>query len=342
MQALVLAGGEGTRLRPLTLTIPKAVLPLAGRPFLEYMLEWLGRFGVDDVILACGFGADAVRDVLGDTGPGGLPLRYLVEPEPLGTAGPVKFAEAELEDRFLVLNGDVLQDLDLGALIDHHDESGAAATVALYPVADVSAYGLVLHSAEGEVTEFVEKPDPDRFESGEINAGAYVLERSVLELIPAGQAVSIEREVFPRLVGEGLFAKALDGYWNDIGTPARYLDATWAILEGQMTTTHTLRPGEPLVEGEAIVDPSARVGPRAVVGGGSRVAPGSSIQDSVLLSGCVIGEGASVSGAILGPEVTVGESAEISSGAVLGQGASIAAGAKLDTGARVQPGEHVG
>jgi mannose-1-phosphate guanylyltransferase len=217
MQALILAGGAGTRLRPLTETVPKPVLPLAGRPHIAYLIDWLAGHGVDDVVVSCGHLADGVRAALRDLD--GPPVRYVEEPDPRGTAGAVRYAEDLLADRFCVLNGDILCDLDLSALIDHHRSSGAAATIALHPVADPSAYGLVRRREDGEITAFLEKPDPAEIDTDEINAGAYLLERSVLERIPADGEVSIEREVFPEMIGQGLHGVRLDGYWLDIGTP---------------------------------------------------------------------------------------------------------------------------
>src|SRR3954471_2295042 len=227
MQALVLVGGQGTRLRPLPNTIPKPVVPLAGRPFISYMVDWLAGHGVEEIVFACGFMPDAMREELGEGEPGGPRLSYVAEPEALGTAGAIKFAGGEMHDRFLALNGDVLTDLDLTALMRAHEERGARATLGLYPVDDPSSYGLVRRDLDDAVVEFLEKPGEDGHVAGaaEINAGIYVLERSLLESIPTGRAVSIEREVFPRLVGDGLYGLRLEGYWMDIGTPDRYLQA---------------------------------------------------------------------------------------------------------------------
>src|SRR5436309_13451915 len=180
MQALILAGGEGTRLRPLTSTIPKPVVPLVDRPFITYMLEWLRGHGVDDVVLSCRFMADAVRDVLGDGSSLGIRLRYVHEPEPLGTGGALKFAQDLLAERFFMLNGDVLTDIDLTAQLEQHEQTGAAATLALIPVEDRSAYGLVRRSDDLSVEEFVEKPGPEQLDTNLINAGAYIIERDVL------------------------------------------------------------------------------------------------------------------------------------------------------------------
>src|SRR3954463_2208789 len=185
IQAVILVGGEGTRLRPLTVTVPKPVLPLVDRPFLVYMLEWLRRHGVDDVIMSCGFLATRVRNVLGDGSQFGLRLRFVEEPEPRGTAGALKYAEDLLEDRFLMLNGDVLTDIDLTAQLEQHERTGAVGTLALVPVDDPRAYGLVRLTEERAVREFVEKPSADQIDTNLISAGAYVLERSVLDLIPA-------------------------------------------------------------------------------------------------------------------------------------------------------------
>jgi mannose-1-phosphate guanylyltransferase len=344
MQAVVLVGGEGTRLRPLTLTRPKPALPLVDRPFIRYMIEWLGRHGIDEVVMACGFRAEDLRAALGDEVPGGPSIGYVEEEEPLGTAGPVRLAAEMglLGDRFMVLNGDVLTDLDLSALQRQHEETGAVATLALYPVDDPSSYGLVRRRDDGEVLGFLEKPEPAEIDTDEVNAGAYVLERSVVDLIPAGRSVSIEREVFPRLVGQGLYGRRLDGYWMDIGTPERYLQATWDILEGRVETDVTATGPGLLIEPGAEVAEGAEIGPRAVIRIGCEVADEARIADSVLLEGCRVGAGAAIDEAILASAVEVGAGATIESGSVIGEGAAIEAGATIAAGTRVAPGEIVG
>jgi mannose-1-phosphate guanylyltransferase len=315
MQAIVLVGGEGTRLRPLTETVPKPALTLVDRPFLAYMIEWLASHGVSEVVLACGFLPDVLREALaGEEERAGVEIEFVVEPERRGTAGAIRFAADELgdrlEERFLALNGDVLTDLDLTALQRAHAGRGAKATLGLHPVQDSSAYGLVSCDGEGAVLEFLEKTGETV--PGEVNAGMYVLDRSVLDLIPAGERVSIERDVFPRLVGDGLHGLRLDGYWMDIGTPERYLQASWDILEGRVDTR--VEPTEPgmLIGPEAKLAPDASLGPRLVLGPGCQVGAGAELRDSVLLEGCVVGDGARVSDSILsaGAEVEPGARAE--------------------------------
>jgi mannose-1-phosphate guanylyltransferase len=323
MQALVLAGGEGTRLRPLTATIPKPIVPLVERPFIAYMVDWLAGHGVEEVLLACGFMAGEVREVLGDGEPGGPRLRYLEEPAPRGTAGAIKFAEEHLDGRFLAMNGDVLADLDLGALVRTHEERRARATLGLYRVEDPSAYGLVRAGEDGEISEFLEKPgNAERPQPGEINAGAYVLERALLEEIQADREVSIEREVFPALIGRGLFAVRLTGYWVDIGTPAGYLQASWDVLEGRVRTAVEPRADAVLVASGAQVSDRARVGPRAVIGDRCEVAAAAQIEESVLLPGCRIGEGARIARSILAPGVEVAAGASLED-AVAGEGEKV-------------------
>src|SRR5687767_8347111 len=190
MQALILAGGEGTRLRPLTSTVPKPVVPLVDRPFMAFMLEWLKRHDVDDVIMSCGFLASGVRNVLGDGSAYGIRLRYVEEPRPLGTGGALKFAESLLDERFLMLNGDVLTDIDVTAQLEQHSSTGAVGTLALTPVEDPSNYGLVRLEDDLQVREFLEKPAPDQIDTNRISAGCYVLERSVLDLLDADQPAS--------------------------------------------------------------------------------------------------------------------------------------------------------
>jgi mannose-1-phosphate guanylyltransferase len=313
MQAIVLVGGEGTRLRPLTDTVPKPALTLVDRPYLAYMVEWLGAHGVSEVVLACGFLPDRLREALGEGEHEGTRLTYVVEPDRRGTAGAIRFAaEAlgdRLEDRFLALNGDVLTDLDLGALLGAHEARGAAATIGLYGVEDSSAFGLVECDPAGTVLAFTEKTGEEV--PGEINAGAYVLERSVLDLIPAGKEVSIEREVFPRLVGEGLCALRLDGYWMDIGTRDRYLQATWDILERRVATeVLPTAPGIFVARGSDVAE-GARLGPRAVVSPGCVVEAGAEVVGSVLLDGARVGAGARVRGSVLSAGAVVEPGAEL-------------------------------
>lgn len=325
MQALVLVGGEGTRLRPLTQTIPKPAVTLVDRPFLSYMIEWLSGHGVGEVILACGFMPDMLREVLGDGEPNGPRLRYLAEPEPRGTAGAIKFAEQHLEKRFLALNGDVLTDLDLTALMRMHEERNSQATLGLYPVEDPSAYGLVTTDEDGRILEFLEKPEnPELIDSDEINAGIYVLEHSVLDSIPPDREVSIERDIFPRLIGNGLHGMRLEGYWMDIGTPERYLQASWDILEGRVSTRVAPRDGAVLIDATAEVDASAEIGPRAVLGRSCRVGPGAVVRNSVLHAGCQVGAGAAVLGSILSPGVVV-ESGVTLEGSVIGEAERVSA-----------------
>jgi mannose-1-phosphate guanylyltransferase len=313
VQAIVLVGGEGTRLRPLTDSIPKPVLTLVDRPFLAYMVEWLGSHGVTEVVFACGFLPDRLREALGEGDRDGIALTYVVEPERRGTAGAIRFAaEAlgeRLDDRFLALNGDVLTNFDLGLLLRAHAERGARATIGLYGVEDSSAFGLVECDTAGAVVAFTEKTGVAA--PGEVNAGAYVLEHSVLDLIAPGRAVSIEREVFPRLVGEGLCATRLDGYWMDIGTPKTYLEATWDILEGRVeTSVRATAPGLYIAAGSTVSD-AARVGPRAVVSAGCVVDCEAEVGDSVLLDGSSVGTGARVSGSILAHGAVVEPGAQV-------------------------------
>jgi mannose-1-phosphate guanylyltransferase len=326
LQAIVLVGGEGTRLRPLTDSVPKPALTLVDRPFLAYMIEWLGAHGVTEAVLACGFLPDRLREALGEGEHEGVALTYVVEPERRGTAGAIRFAaEAlgeRLDDRFLALNGDVLTDLDLTALLRSHEERGARASIGLYPVEDSSAYGLVDCDAAGAVLDFTEKTGEEV--PGEINAGAYVLESSVLDLVPPGREVSIEREVFPRLVGDGLCALRLDGYWMDIGTQARYLQATWDILEGRVATEVLATAPGLFVGVGCTISGSARLGPRAVVSAGSVVGDRAAVSGSVLLDGCTIGEAASVSGSILAAGAIVDPGAQVD-GAMVAENERVAA-----------------
>jgi mannose-1-phosphate guanylyltransferase len=326
MQAIVLVGGEGTRLRPLTNATPKPALTLVDRPFLAYMIEWLAAHGVTEVVLACGFLPNVLREALaGEEERAGVAIRYAVEPEPLGTAGAIRFAADslgdDLDERFLALNGDVLTDLDLTALLHAHEAWGAAATIGLHPVEDSSAFGLVNSGEGGEVFEFLEKTGERK--PGEVNAGMYALQRAVLDLIPPGENVSIERDVFPRLVGDGLHGLLLDGYWVDIGTPERYLQASWDILEGRVETRVEPSGPDVLIDPGAEVGEAATLGPRAVVGPGCRIGAGAVVMGSVLLDGASVGENARVVDSILSPGAEVAAGAVVA-GAVAAEGERVA------------------
>ena len=357
MQALILAGGEGTRLRPLTSTMPKPVVPLVDRPFIAYMIEWLRGHGVDDVILACGFMADGVRAVLGDGAALGVRLRYIEEPEPLGTGGALKYAEDLLAERFFMLNGDVLTDIDLTAQLRQHEACGARATLGLIPVEDPSAYGLVRRNEDCSVSQFVEKPSLDEIDTNLVNAGAYILERNVLDgLAPSGTKISIEREVFPTLVDDGLYGYAASGYWKDIGTPERYLQATFEILEGDVRTEVGRAVAEAggvlrrdghsagVVHGPALVEEgcelaeTAHVGARTVLGRGVAVGADAHIDNSVVLDGARIGAGTRIAGSIVGPGVRIGDHCRVEGRVVLGQGVSVGSGNTLLGGMRIFPG----
>jgi mannose-1-phosphate guanylyltransferase len=347
VQALVLAGGEGTRLRPLTYTTPKPVMSLAGRPFLSFMLDWLRGHGVEEVILSCGFMSEAVRRVLGDIYEG-MRLRYVIEKEPLGTAGPVRLAldEGYLAERFLVLNGDVLTDMDLGAEVEQHERTGARVTLALVAVDDVSSYGVVPTDGEGRVEAFLEKTEGP-VPTDRINAGAYVVERDVIDAIDPGREVSFEREIFPTLVGEGLYGWPGEGYWIDIGAPDRYLEATWDLLGGRVQSTLPPRDETGSLVYEGCLVSGAHIGPQSVLGRHCSVGTDATVERSVLHDRVLVGADATIRESVLGERVRVGPRARIEPGAIIGAGAEIGEGAvvggdaRLDPGASVEPGKRV-
>src|SRR3954453_19098702 len=341
MQALVLAGGEGTRLRPLTFTTPKPVMPLADRPFLSFMLDWLARHGIDEALISLGYRADDVEGVPGDD-QGGMRLRYVVEDEPLGTAGPLRLAADEglLSGRVLVLNGDCLTDLDLTAMLRRHEETHATGTIALAAVEDTASYGVVPTDASGAVEAFLEK-QPGPAPTNRINAGTYILEPAVVEMIEAGRAVSIEREIFPRLVGHGLHGFPFDDYWIDIGTPERYLEATYDLLAGRVESDLPPRDETDSLIYAGCITRRARIGPLAVLGRHCSVGTDTTVDRSVLHDRVIVGPDCDIRESVLAEGVRVGEGARIEGGSLIGSAAEVAAGAVVAAGSRVEPGEHV-
>lgn len=321
----MLVGGFGTRLRPLTLTTPKQMLPVAGAAMIERVLRHLRVHGVDEVVLSLGYRPDAFIDAYPDSTCVGVKLRYAVEPEPLDTAGAIGFAAREAGitgERFLVVNGDVITELDVTRLVQRHEAAGAEGTIALTKVDDPSQFGVVPTDPDGRVQAFVEKPPRDEAPTDLINAGYYVLEPSVLDRIPTGRKVNIERETFPAMVADGtLYAWSDDAYWLDVGTPERYLAATLDVL------------GDDHLADDAVIDPTAVVR-RSAVGDGSTIEASAQVEESVLLPGAVIEAGAIVRRSVVGRGARVGRGAVLDDLTVVGDGEQVEAGARL-RGAKV-------
>ena len=324
MKAVVLVGGQGTRLRPLTLTTPKPLLPIANVPFLERQLAWLGAHGVDEVVLSLGYLPEAFQQHFADDRLGDIKLRFVVEHEPLGTAGGIRFAAEGIDERMLVCNGDVLTDLDLNALVAFHAAREAAATIALTQVGDPSAFGVVPTRADGEVVAFVEKPPPGQAPTNWINAGTYVLEPELVDSIPPRLNVSIERETFPRMLETPgrLYAMQSPAYWLDIASliePATEADVSSGRLglpvpdatdvgDGVWTEPGARIDPTAVVLGPSVVGIDARVGADArieasVLGPRTSVGAGSRVLRSVLLEGAVVASGSRIVDEVVGPDV---------------------------------------
>jgi len=351
LQAVVLVGGEGTRLRPLTLKTPKPMVPIMNVPFLERTLLRLKDAGIDDVILPAGYLPLAITGYFGDGSRLGLKIRYVIEQSPLGTAGAIKNVAQYITGPFFVLNGDVLTSLDLRAMMDFHKKTGGMGVLHLIRVEDPSAFGCVVHDADGKVEAFVEKPKPGEATTNEINAGTYLLEPAILDLIPAGRAVSIERETFPAVIAgpKPLYAFTTDDYWIDLGRPEAYLASHRHIFDGLMPLglgDVVSGPGSKGVPASAVVPPvyvgrdvkvapDAKIGPYTVLGDGCQVAAGAIVNDSLLWDGVTVGAGASVAWSIVASRATIGEKATVPAGSVIGHDAVIPAGVTLEENARV-------
>jgi NDP-sugar pyrophosphorylase family protein len=338
MQALILAGGKGTRLRPLTVYTPKPIAPICNRPFLLYQIETLKKAGITDITLCLSYQPDKIEQLLGDGARLGVHLKYTVEPQPMGTAGAYKFAADLIREPTVIFNGDILTDIDLGAVIDQHRARQATATIVLTPVENPSAYGLVETHEDGRVSRFLEKPKPDQITCNTINAGTYILEPKVLDMIPVGEFYMFEYGVFPSLLtnGEPFFAHVPAGtYWLDIGTPARYLQAHYDLLADRV---ERLQLGER--RGKAEISAEAEIDELSMIGDDCVIKPGARIVNSVLGQGCHveekaviensvvwahshIGEGAHLDAAMVGRGAHIGRFAEVGPGTVLGDKSSL-------------------
>ena len=343
MRAVILAGGEGTRLRPLTLSTPKPVAPVVDRPFLRHQLDLLSRAGVREVVFSVAYRPERVQAVFGDGSALGMHIRYAVEETPLGTGGAVRNAVDHLDERTIVLNGDVLTDVDLGAVIARHEGERASATIVLTPVPNPESYGPVETDARGRVRRFLEKPRPEQITTNTVNAGIYVLETRVLELMPPAVNLSIERFFFPALLqrGDVVLGPVHRGYWIDIGTPEKYLQVHRDILNRRFPVP---LDGEPRAEGfvhpmarvspEALLDGHFYVGPGCEVAAGARlgpdavlvadvcVEPGAYVRDSVLWRGARVGRDCTVEGSLVGPGVSLGR-ASVLRDTALGEGSVV-------------------
>ncbi|HYN83943.1 MAG TPA: NDP-sugar synthase [Pyrinomonadaceae bacterium] len=330
MQALILAGGKGTRLRPLTVYTPKPVVPICNRPFLLYQIDTLRRAGIKDITLSLSYQPSKIEQQLGDGSDFGVNLSYTVEPQPMGTAGAYKFAEELIREPTVVFNGDILTDLDLEAVIREHDARKAAATIVLAPVENPSAYGLVETEQDGRVRAFVEKPKPHEIRTNNINAGTYVLDPRVLDLIPSGESYSFEYQLFPDLLkrGEPFFAHVPEEtYWLDIGTPARYLQAHHDLLAGRVR-----RAELPARLGEFDSATAAEIDARSLVGDGCVIKPGAQVVNSVLGAGVYVEERARVENSVIWAHTRVGAGAHVA-GAIVGRGCHVGRAAVVGAGA---------
>jgi mannose-1-phosphate guanylyltransferase len=333
MKALILAGGEGTRLRPLTLAMPKPVVPVVNVPFLRYQLELLRKHGVNEVILSLGYQPQKIEAVLGDGSGIGMRIHYVVEQSPLGTGGAYKNAEPLLDGRTIVFNGDILCDLDLTAVLRQHHSHQATATLVLTRVQNPSAYGLVETTDDGRITSFLEKPSADEITCNTINAGTYILEPEVLKVIPHGENYSFERGVFPGLLHDQrpVYAFVSEGYWIDIGTPQKYMQVHQDILHRRFSPPMTSAAATPSMAATARVDQNSQFGLGIVIGEMAKV------QSSSLGEGCRIGNSALVESCVLWPGVSVGDNARLV-GCIIGRDCRIGRNAVISRG--VVLGDH--
>jgi NDP-sugar pyrophosphorylase family protein len=331
MQALILAGGKGTRLRPLTVYTPKPVVPVVNRPFLCYQIEILARAGITDITLSLSYQPDKIESALADQIDENVDLRYITEPHPMGTGGAYKFAAGSISETTIVFNGDILTDLDIEKLMRLHRDRNSEATIALAPVADPSRYGLVETEADGSVVRFLEKPKPEELAAlsvNTINAGIYILEPSILDIIPENENCSFEYFVFPAILEQGrrFFSYVLENeYWLDIGTPASYLKAHHDFLNGRISGFEIDRSGLSDIATKASIDRNS------VIGDGCMIKPGAQIVNSVLGVGVHVEEKAYIENSVIWPHTRIATSAEIRD-AIIGKSCHVGRNVTINAG----------
>jgi NDP-sugar pyrophosphorylase family protein len=346
MKAILLAGGKGTRLRPLTIHTPKPIVPIFGRPFLHYQLDLLRQVPeIDEAILSLNYQPRRIEEIFGEGKGLGIRISYVVEPQPLGTAGAVKYANRSLDETVVVFNGDVLTAVDLAAVVRLHRERNARATIVLTPVQNPAAFGLVETDPEGNVRRFLEKPKPEEICCNTINAGIYLLEPETFDRIPKDTAWSIERAFFPSLVErhETFVAYVYDGYWIDIGTPEKYMQVHRDIMDRRFPAPPFAGAPGPLawvspearvedgahlaapcfVDAGTIVKPGATIGPYAVVGRQCQIEEDARVEGSIVWASTRIARDAVVRGAVLGRHCHVGRNAIVEGRVVLGDKSAV-------------------
>ncbi len=357
MKAVILVGGQATRLLPLTCNTPKAMVPVLNIPFLEHVIRYLSKHQIKDIILAQGNLAQPIEDELGDGSQLGVKLNYVMEDTPLGTAGAVKNAERYLDETCLVLNGDIFTDLDITAMIDFHQERKAKVTIALTPVNDPTSYGLIETDAEGRITRFLEKPNRSQITTNTINAGTYVLEPEILTQIPPQTKVSIEREVFPLLLEQGkpVYAYPSSAYWIDMGTPEKYFRLTRDLLSGESSQYVPVSPAEVVIGGQSYIHPTAQIkgpvmigdnctigrnvrltGP-VVIGAGGTILEDTAIEESIIWQNAQIGPRVTLRNSIIADNRCLNADSTIED-SILGNNVTVASGCKLEPGSKIWPG----
>jgi mannose-1-phosphate guanylyltransferase len=343
LKAVILVGGPGTRLQPLTYNTPKSMVPILNRPFMEYTLAYLKHFGIEDIILTLSYLPDVIRDYFGDGSQFGVRLTYCLEKSPMGTAGAVKNAEEYLNGTFIVLNGDIFTDLDIADMLASHGDKGAKATISLNWVDNPSAFGVVETDSTQRVRRFIEKPPPGEETTNWINAGTYILEPDVLGHVPANNHYMFERGLFPRLLemGEPVYGYPFSGYWLDMGNPGKYLSLNRDLLLSKTSSPLIQIPGDGIYrDRDTTLHPSANVVAPAIIGHGCKIGPGVSVKGPVVIGpGCHLEAGASLENAVLWDNVRIGANARLSQ-CIISSHTSIAPGNQV-SGCVVTPSETV-
>ena len=364
MKAVIMAGGKGTRLRPLTSNQPKPMIPIVNKPCMDHIINLLKRHGFEEIVVTVGFMPRVIQDYFGDGSDFDVGITYSVEDEPMGTAGSVKLAEEQLTERFIVVSGDALTDANLQKAVAFHEARGSEATLVLQEVDDPSEFGIVVADDEGRVERFLEKPDPEEVFSYTANTGIYVLEPAVLEDIPEGEEYDFADDLFPKLLDAGrpVYGYVTEKpYWEDIGNIGQYMDAQRAVLDGEVKgvrppvaeTQEGMYIGEgveadgarlegPLVLGDnARVASGARVGPHSVIAAGVSIAADASVVRSTVAEGSAIGERAELDGALIGRSCNIGVNVRLLEGSAIGDSVEVGEGATVEAGVKIFPDKSV-